>query len=191
MGVQIIYVDSVSSLASFELNTEYKGRLVKTLLKPLSTQGIVSDRNDRGQRIPAFPQRLVSSRILEHFRTAILPETEDASMTSFVDEFLEDFIKVLVRALDRDPALITKLLKGKKINDSSTTNEEEQKEEGDGKPWSVRGLIPLLFERLKNHVPAKYFFYNSMLELYRQLCPKEESRMFLEQHGVETLEVIY
>lgn len=165
-GGQLIYVDSLDSQASFELNTEYRGRLVKSLLKPLSTLGMGNDRNDLARRIPAFPQRLASSRILEYFRTEILPETKDTSLIAFADEFLEDFVKVLVRAIDRDQALIIKLLKDKKINDDSN---EEEKKEGDEqqKEWSAKGLIPVLFERLKNHVPSKYFMYNSTLELIR------------------------
>lgn len=37
-------------------------------------------------------------------------------MVDFVNEFLEDWIKLLVKSIDRDPALIRRMLKDKPAN---------------------------------------------------------------------------
>ena len=95
----------------------------------MGTLDLPRDRRERdGSRSPSFPARLVDSRILEQFRTNLLGST-DASTVSFVNEFLEDWVKLLVKSIDRDPALIRKLLKDKPPNAQDTTEEEKKDEE--------------------------------------------------------------
>lgn len=126
-GVQIIYCDSQERghRDSFELDSEYKGRLMKILLQPLGTLDFLRDRREREvNRQAAFPARLVDSRVLELFRTVLLSATEPENV-AFVDEFLEDWIKVLVKSIDKDAALIRRLLKDKPAN-AQDNNEEEK-----------------------------------------------------------------
>ena len=52
-------------------------------------------------------------------------------------------------------------------------------------------MIPLVFDRIKRSVPSKYFMYNTLLELIKQICIIEEAKKFLEEHGTLTLEKIY
>ena len=99
---------------------------------------------------------MVDSRLLELFRTDLLVSE---SHIDFVNEFLEDFIKVVVKAIDRDPALIRRFLRDRRANEDL---EEGKEEEGS---FDAKGLIPLMFERVKNHVPVKYFIYNTILDL--------------------------
>ena len=117
-GVQVIYCDSQGrdQRDTFELGQEYKGRIVKMLMQPLGTLCLPRDRRERdAQRAPSFPSRLVDSRVLEHFRTNLLASS-DTKIIDFVNEFLEDWIKLLVRSIDRDPALIRRMLKDKPAN---------------------------------------------------------------------------
>ena len=92
------------------------GRLVKNLLQPLGTLCLPRDRRERDAlRAPSFPSRLVDSRVLEHFRTDLL-NAVDADVVEFINEFLEDWVKLLVKSIDRDPALIRRMLKDKPAN---------------------------------------------------------------------------
>ena len=53
---------------SFELSLEYRGKIVQRLMQRLANQ--VYMHNDRSEyRNAVFPQRLVDSQVLEHFRT--------------------------------------------------------------------------------------------------------------------------
>lgn len=52
---------------SFELTTEYKGKIVQRFMQPLGKVGHGSDRVEN--RGATFPQRLADSEVLEQFRT--------------------------------------------------------------------------------------------------------------------------
>ena len=54
-GVRLFYTDAVNPQNSFELDTEYQGRMVKALVKSLGALNQPRDRHARGQRAPAFP----------------------------------------------------------------------------------------------------------------------------------------
>lgn len=126
------------------------------------------DRHDRSQRSPTFPTRFIESDVIELFRTDLLPKVEGhVEIASFVDEFLEDFIKSIIRAIDREPTLIRKLLKDKRVNAADPPEENKDQEE---RPYDDKGLIPTIFERVKKQVPDKYFIYNSVLDFIRQIC---------------------
>lgn len=156
------------------------------LLAPVGTLNQSKERRDRDrdtQRTTSFPSRLIDSRILEHFRTSVL-----SSSDNFANEFLEDFIKVLVKALDKDPALIRKMLRDRPANATLTEEEEKKELESDPEqPWDARGMIPLLFEQIKNNVPPKYFIYNTLLDFIRTICLIDESKKFLAKEGSVTL----
>ena len=64
-------------------------------------------------------------------------------------------------------------------------------EEGGGKPWELKGMIPLLFSRVKSSVPQKYFMYNTLLDFIKQICIVEEAKKFLDEQGSLTLEKVY
>ena len=197
-GVRMLYVSSTGNEDSFELGCEYLGRMVKNLLQPLGTLCLPRERRDRdASRAPSFPQRLVDSKVLEHFRTVMLPATQqEDKMVSFVNEFLEDWIKLLCRAIDRDPALIRRMLKDKPANAQDDPAEEEKKTEEEKKreaekPWADKGMIPQVFARIRHRVPPKYFMYNTLIELIKQICIIEEAKKFIDEHGIVTLETIY
>jgi len=112
-----------------------------------------------------------------------LVSTDDQFMLEFVNEFLEDFIKVLVKAIDREAALIKSFLHEPQ-NISAPP-------EGYDSAWDAKGLIPLVFERIKTNVPTRYFMYNTVLDLIRQVCIQAEAREFIELEGGLTLQKIY
>lgn len=72
-------------------------------MRPLGTIG--TRERHAAVRSPTFPQRLLESTILEKFRTEFLvAASDDSAMVNFVNEFLEDFTKLVVKIIDRDPA---------------------------------------------------------------------------------------
>ena len=40
-------------------------------------------------------------------------------------------------------------------------------------------------------MPPKYFMYNTLIELIKQICIVEEAKKFIDVHGIVTLETIY
>ena len=108
-----------------------------------------------------FPSRLVESQVLEYLRCDVLAELNNAtgsdamgkeqrnSAVSFVNEFLEGLIGVIVRVIDRDAALIRRLMRDQKAND-----ETEERNEGNDRPfWDEKGLIPLIFSQIDKECP--------------------------------------
>ena len=101
--------------------------------------------------------------------------TDDNAIVNFVNEFLEDFIKVVARSIDKDPALIRRFLADRKTSEDSEENKE------DATIWDPKGMIPVIFSRVKNHVPAKSFMYGTILDLTRVICMVEEAKNFLTE----------
>ena len=52
-------------------------------------------------------------------------------------------------------------------------------------------MIPQVFSRIRHSVPAKYFMYNTLIELIKQICIVEEAKKLIDEHGIVTLETIY
>lgn len=86
-------------------------------MQPLGKVGHGSDRVEN--RGATFPQRLADSQVLEQFRTQVIGVIDEPELVDFVNEFLEDFIKVLVKVCDKDAALISRLLFDRKANDDT------------------------------------------------------------------------
>ena len=106
-------------------------------------------------------------------------------MNEFVNEFLEDFIKIIVKIIDRDAALIKTFLHEPKKNISAPPEGESLF------PWDAKGLIPLIFERIRTCMPVKYFIYNTVLDLIRQMSILPETKEFIELEGGLTLQKIF
>lgn len=106
-------------------------------------------------------------------------------MAEFVNEFLEDFVKVIVKIIDRDAAMIKKFLHEPKGNNNVPPEGENSS------PWDAKGLIPLIFERIRICMPVKYFIYNTVLDLIRQMCILPETIEFIELEGGLTLQRIF
>ena len=167
------YCEGKGSENSFELCGEFKGKLIQKLMQPLGVSSLVSERV-RSQNV-TFPQRLAESSVLEYFRTQLIGITDDNAIVNFVNEFLEDFIKVVARSIDKDPALIRRFLADRKTSEDSEENKE------DATIWDPKGMIPVIFSRVKNHVPAKSFMYGTILDLTRVICMVEEAKNFLTE----------
>ena len=84
-------------------------------------------------------------------------------------------MKVVVRAIDRDPSLISRFLKDKPIN----SQEEEAKNNANEVRSSLKGLIPLLFTRMEKHVPQRCFAYNELLDLIKAICIQNDAKSFV------------
>lgn len=104
-------------------------------------------------------------------------------MASYVNEFLEDFTKLVVKTIDRDPALI-KIFLHEPSNVSSPPD-------GYDALWDATGLIPIVFTRIQSHIPQRYFMYNSVLDLIRQVSVQSEAKDFIETEGSLCLQSIY
>lgn len=127
--------------------------------------------------------------MLELFRGELLSfVSEDGKVAEFVDEFLEDFMKAVIRAIDRDPALIRKFLKDKPASEEPA---EENKEDSEEKKWDEKAMIPMIFARVQRRVPSKYFIYNTILDMIRQICIQADGKIFAQDKGSETLEAVY
>lgn len=83
---------------------------------------------------------------MELFKTQLLVETENEAYVSFVNEFLEEFMKLVAFIAKSEPAMIRRLLLESPGDEAEESKEEEMK-------WDETGLIPLLFRRVASKVP--------------------------------------
>ena len=126
--------------------------------------------------------------MLELFRGELLSfVSEDGKVAEFVDEFLEDFMKAVIRAIDRDPALIRKFLKDKRASEEPAEENKDSEEQ----KWDEKAMIPMIFARVQRRVPSKYFIYNTILDMIRQICIQADGKIFVQDKGSETLEAVY